>query len=127
MNVVDLGLLIVIGCCAVTVLTGIPLALRKIPRNLAYGFRTRATLADDRVWFEANAHFGRGLIASAACGAFFAITIFVLQPFPIQLMLPMGLLALVIPSLVAVVATMRYVQALQKGGRDTGESDAAAR
>jgi hypothetical protein len=48
------------------VLISIPLILRKVPRNVVYGFRTRATLGDDLVWYEANAYFGRRLVVSAS-------------------------------------------------------------
>jgi hypothetical protein len=37
----------------------IPFMLRWIPRNYAFGFRIVATLANDSVWYDANARFGR--------------------------------------------------------------------
>ncbi len=41
---------------------GVPLALRKVSPNHWYGLRIPATLSDERVWFEANALFGKHLI-----------------------------------------------------------------
>jgi uncharacterized membrane protein len=41
---------------------GIPLWLRRIPRNALYGVRVASTLADDRIWYEINARCGRALI-----------------------------------------------------------------
>ncbi len=38
----------------VTIAISIPLLLRKIPPNVLYGFRTRKTLSDRAVWYEAN-------------------------------------------------------------------------
>jgi uncharacterized membrane protein len=43
----------------VLLVLSIPLMLRWIPRNSVYGFRIASTLADDSVWYDANARFGR--------------------------------------------------------------------
>ncbi len=48
-----LGLLLVVGA--------IPLMLRKVPPNWAYGLRVPATYADRWVWYEANAKSRRDL------------------------------------------------------------------
>jgi uncharacterized membrane protein len=47
----------------VSILTGIPLAQRRIPRNRWYGLRVPATFADEHVWYEANAVCGRDFVA----------------------------------------------------------------
>lgn len=41
---------------------GIPLWLRRIPPNHLYGFRSRATLSDETVWYTANARGGRDFV-----------------------------------------------------------------
>ena len=40
----------------------IPLIRRRVPPNRWYGVRVAATLADEWVWFEANARSGRDLL-----------------------------------------------------------------
>ncbi len=40
----------------------LPLITRRIPPNRLYGLRTRATLNDEWVWYEANARSARGLL-----------------------------------------------------------------
>ena len=40
-------------------LLGVPLLQRRIKPNLWYGLRVEATLADERVWYAANAASGR--------------------------------------------------------------------
>jgi len=45
----------------VLIVVSIPLIFRWIPRNRFYGFRVPATLADDKIWYEANALSGRHL------------------------------------------------------------------
>jgi uncharacterized membrane protein len=50
-----LGLLLIV--------IGRPLARRRIGPNRWYGLRVPATLANEKVWYEANAALGRDLIA----------------------------------------------------------------
>ncbi len=43
----------------------LPMALRKVPPNQIYGFRTAKTMANTKVWYEANQRAGMNLIAAA--------------------------------------------------------------
>jgi hypothetical protein len=43
----------------VLVVLSIPFMLRWVPRNHLFGFRVAATLANDSVWYDANARLGR--------------------------------------------------------------------
>jgi uncharacterized membrane protein len=54
--------LVFAGIGLLSVVVGAPLVGRRIPRNRWYGLRIPATLADDHVWYEANAATGRDLI-----------------------------------------------------------------
>jgi uncharacterized membrane protein len=47
-------------------LAAIPLLRRRVGPNPFYGLRVRETLADERVWFEANAATGRDLLVVGA-------------------------------------------------------------
>jgi len=58
------GLLTILGCSFPMAVVAVPLVLRKVPRNRIYGFRSKATLRNDRTRYEANAYFGRGLFAA---------------------------------------------------------------
>jgi len=69
LTVYEKGLLTVVGCALMFAALSVPLILRRVPRNVVYGFRTRATLEDDAVWYAANAHFGRGLLGASAAPA----------------------------------------------------------
>ena len=40
----------------------IPLIKRKVRPNALYGLRVAATLENEKVWYEANAHSGRDLL-----------------------------------------------------------------
>lgn len=43
-----------------------PLVKRRVPPNKTYGLRSRATYADERVWYDANAAGGRDLMVLSA-------------------------------------------------------------
>jgi uncharacterized membrane protein len=56
--------------CVLTAATSVPLALRLIPPNPVYGFKTRFTRSDPRIWYDANAFVGRLMtVASIASAA----------------------------------------------------------
>ncbi|HEX7337609.1 MAG TPA: SdpI family protein [Gemmatimonadales bacterium] len=57
------------------VLVGWPLARRRVKPNSLYGLRVRATMTDERVWYDANAVAGKD---SMVFGAVFAIMALVL-------------------------------------------------
>ena len=48
------------------IVAGIPLWLRRVPRNALYGVRFASTLSDDGIWYEINARCGRDLVGIGA-------------------------------------------------------------
>ena len=62
-------LLTILICDLIFAAIAVPLIMRKVPRNGIYGFRTPATLRDERVWYEANAYFGKAFLCSSAVSA----------------------------------------------------------
>ena len=114
MTVFEKGLVTVLGCDVVLALIALPLMLRKVPRNFVYGFRTPATLGDDRIWYEANAHFGRRLVLACvvSAGAILALAGAGVSP---RAFLNASIAALVVPVFIATVATFRFVGALKRG------------
>ena len=55
---------------------GIPLVMRKVPPNLFYGCRTRKTLSEPKIWYEANHISGRDFCISGAL--VFVVSMFML-------------------------------------------------
>lgn len=49
----------------VNILISLPLVLKLVPLNRWYGFRTRKTLSNANVWYEANYKGGVGLIVAS--------------------------------------------------------------
>jgi uncharacterized membrane protein len=65
--------LVFAGTGILFVLISIPLARRKIRPNMFYGVRTRKTLSNEKLWYEANYRFGKDLILSGT-GVFLVAT-----------------------------------------------------
>ena len=116
MNVFEKGLATVLVVDLLLALVAIPLLLRKVPRNVVYGYRTRKTLSDDVIWYEANAHFGRGLLIACAVTAVAILVLHGAVEMSPPLFLKVSIVALVAPSFVAMVATARFIRSLAPGG-----------
>jgi len=114
MTVFEKGVITIAVCAGLFALLAIPLMLRKVPRNVVYGYRTRATLSDDFVWYEANAYFGRALLIASIVSV---LTIFVLyrgQYLSPIAFLNVSVIVLVSPSAIAALATSRRVRSLTR-------------
>ena len=96
-------------CVAIIV---IPLILRKVPRNVVYGFRTRLTLENDFVWYETNAYFGRVLFISSFVSALLIVFFYFSSLVPERSFLKASIAVLVIPPMVAVLLTIRYMRSI---------------
>jgi uncharacterized membrane protein len=114
MSVYEKGLITILGCILLFVLLAIPLILRKVPRNVVYGYRTRATLSNDYVWYEANAHFGRGFLIANVIAAIAVLVLYRTQYLSPAFFLKASIVALVAPVLVAVFATSRFIRTLMR-------------
>jgi uncharacterized membrane protein len=110
------GLVTVLVVDALFVVVSIPLILRKVPRNVLYGFRTCATLADDFVWYEANAYFGRGLVVASVISAVAVLTLYNFGDAAQGFFFAATIGALIVPALVATLLTLRFARSLIPGG-----------
>jgi len=121
MSIFDKGFFTILGLSLLLVLIAVPLALRLVPRNVIYGFRTRTTRASEEIWFSANAYFGRRLIVLSLCGILFNLGTYLLRPFSAEVFLPVSVVTMVAPSFIATLATLHYIRTLQPPGKDRGD------
>lgn len=110
------GLVTVLVVDALFVALSLPLILRRVPRNAIYGFRTCATLADDFVWYEANAYFGRRLVAFSVISAAAVLMLYSIDGFSPRLFFGSTFAAILLPSLAAMLLTLRFSRSLTPGG-----------
>ena len=109
MSVYDTGIATILGLDLILAGIAIPLMRRRVPRNVWYGYRTRATLADDEIWYASNAHFGRGLLRAclASAAGILILRAAGVSPFVFP---PAAAAILVIPLAIAIAATSRFVR-----------------
>ena len=104
------SLVTILATATLFALIAIPLILRKIPRNGAYGFRTPRTLSNDGIWYDANAYFGRGLFTANIATAIFMIILYnYQQQFTLEYFIKLSIATLVAPPIVAVLFTFRHI------------------
>jgi uncharacterized membrane protein len=110
MSVFDKGLITILVTCAVFSVVSIPLVLRKVPRNPVYGYRTRATLSDDKVWYEVNTYFGSRFLVASVLSACIAVAIHIWGGIPPATYLKVSVVLLVAPVVAAWLLTARFVR-----------------
>jgi len=110
------GLLTVLGCSVLMAILAVPLMLRKVPRNRVYGYRTKATLRDDDLWYEANAFFGRGLFLASIFTVASMLFLYFTPDLSPALFLKAIVATLVAPQLVMMLMTVRYIRKLESRG-----------
>ncbi len=82
----------------------IPLTQRRVPPNPLYGLRVPATLADETVWYEANAQAGKDmlrvgvLVIVVGAGLYFAPLPFGIKVVVWFLVIEVGVMGMVIHS-----------------------------
>lgn len=98
---------------------GIPLWLRRVPRNALYGVRFASTLSDDRIWYEINALCGRNLVG---IGATYLVLLTAAFVFGQSWIMPLRLLA---PTVVLVVGLIANTISLSRASSRLAERDPA--
>jgi hypothetical protein len=88
------------------------LILRKVSRNVVYGFRTRATLENDFVWYEANAYFGKLFLISSLVSALLIVFLCFSDIVSMQNFINASIAVLVVPPMIPVVMTLRYIKSI---------------
>lgn len=95
---------------AIIAVLSMPLALKIVPPNRFYGFRTSQTLASREVWFRVNRVAGYALIVAAGTAMCFYLSdpeLATGRSFP-------GVLALIVPVFSALAFTATYARKLSR-------------
>jgi len=86
---------------------------RKVPPNRVYGYRTRATLSDEALWYKVNAYFGLRFLLASLLSTCIAVVLFEWQGLSPQVCLPVSLILLLAPVAVAGLLTSRFVRVIR--------------
>lgn len=96
---------------AVIAAVSVPLALKLVPPNRFYGYRTAQTLADREVWFRVNRVAGASLVAAA----FLTACVYLALPDLASGRSLAGVLTLGVPVIAALALTAAYARRLARG------------
>ncbi len=88
----------------------VPLALKMVPPNRYYGFRTTHTMADREVWFRVNRVAGWGLIVAVSLTA----SLYFADPELASGRSLSGVLALVLPVIAALLVAGVYARKIAR-------------
>ncbi len=113
MNASEKGVVTVLAVQALFVVVALPLALRRVPRNRVYGYRTCATLRDDATWYAANAYFGVRFIAASVASAGITIAVYLSGALAPRAFLDATIVLMLAPVAIAGVLTTRFVRKLR--------------
>lgn len=106
-------LLVVVGLLIIVL--AIPLAQRRVPPNRWYGIRLPSTLADEGVWYAANARAGRDMIVVGTVVTLLALAAPLALPhWPPDLRTLFVAVVLVVGSMIATVRAVRHVGRLRR-------------
>jgi uncharacterized membrane protein len=95
---------------AIIAALSVPLALKRVPPNRVYGYRTSQTLASREVWFRVNRVAGLALIVAAGTAMCFYLS----DPELASGRSFLGVLALIVPALSALAFTAMYARKLSR-------------
>lgn len=89
-----LATIVLLLLCSLTALAGIPLILKLVPPNEAFGFRTERTLAHKKAWYRVNKFAGYALVLASLVTVLAVVlgSNTVLRPFWRQLLLFVALI-----------------------------------
>ncbi len=112
MTGIEKGLITVLACAAVFVALAVPLILGRVPPNRIYGYRTRATLSDERIWYKANAYFAWTFLIGSVVTAVVALMLFEWGGLSPRAFRDATIVLLLAPVAVAGPLTSRYMREL---------------
>lgn len=90
--------------CGIIAVATIPMMLKLVPPNRAYGFRTKETLASPELWYRANRFAGCAFFIAAGLSAA------ILVAYPEYASGLAGTAVLVVPLGIALAASVAYAR-----------------
>ncbi len=94
------------------ILVSVPLVLRKIPMNRAYGFRIRKSFVSQNNWYEINAYGGKLMLAFGFFVALFGLIGPLIAPPPASLWTPVFLVVPLLPGIPLIALVSAFARRL---------------
>jgi UPF0716 family protein affecting phage T7 exclusion len=98
-------------------LVSLPLLWGKIPPNGLYGFRVRATLDNPDIWYAANKFAAKRWLVAGAVFVVAAVVLYLIPGIAVDIYSLSCFGVFVIPCIVGLVQSLRYVKRLARHNR----------
>lgn len=98
------------GFGALLAVSGIPLALRKVPMNRWYGVRIPESYASDERWYDINAYGGRLFLGYGCAVVLFGWLARGAAPAPADPMSALFTIAPLVGAFIPIALTLRYAR-----------------
>ena len=103
------------GFGVLMIVLALPMVLQRVRPNPWYGFRTRKTLSDAKIWYPANRYAGKALLLAGAVIAVASLVLYWIanrQAFNEEALLALWLIVLFVPLGACVAASLMYANKL---------------
>jgi len=103
----------------IIIIIAIPMVFQKIKPNYFYGFRTKKTLSDEKIWYPANKYSGKTLIYAGVVMTIVSFVLYLLTTIPQYanifnktIIIILTIIILSVPLIVSIIASFIYLKKL---------------
>ena len=91
------------------ILIALPLIFRLVPPNYWYGFRIKATVRNENIWYPVNEFFGWGMVISSIISMVIIYFLFKFQYITPIIYMNISIAVLLIPQIITLLLTISYL------------------
>ncbi len=105
--------LLFIAAGILEIIIGTPLLFEKIKQNYFYGLRTKKTLNNEKVWYNANKFFGREAIFDGVLLTIVSFFVFIYRyDFGVNFVTIIGIMFLIVPLFISIARSYYFLRNL---------------
>ena len=106
---------VVIAIGMLEIIMGLPLVLEKIKPNRLYGFRLKATLSNEEIWYKSNKRVGRDFIIMGTLVVLCSLFVFGFRSeFSYIELVWITIILTIAPVIVLIISAFSYLKKLEK-------------
>jgi uncharacterized membrane protein len=113
--------LVFAGLGILAVLISLPLINEKVKPNPFYGFRVRATLENEKIWYAANKYFARRLLLAGVVEIIVAIALFIVPNIGVDVYVLGVLGVFAVAFTIGMIQSFNYLKSIRRESNDSAE------
>jgi hypothetical protein len=100
------------------IVIALPLIFREVPPNYWYGFRIKATIRNEKIWYLVNEFFGWGMVISSIISMVIILFLFNYRYIPPITYMNINIAVLLMPQIITLLLTISYLRHLIEKEKD---------